>query len=122
MASNREIRHPAAAIKALPDVVRRSAGGRCVRPPRTAEGPAIHSRLKNARRRLVLIATTLSLVAAGLVTAPAAVATPPLNDAFTTATALPESLPLTVAGTNVDATSEPSEPLDGGAFSGSVWY
>src|SRR4051812_32871855 len=83
----------------------------------------MRSRLKSAHGRLVLVAATLSLVAAGLAAAPPALAaTPPLNDTFPNAAALKGALRLRVAGTNVDATSEPSEPLDGDAFSGSVWY
>ena len=50
---------------------------------------------------------------------------PPPNDDFAAAEIVAASVPVTVAGTNVDATSEPGEPEHGGPLNGggrSVWY
>lgn len=47
---------------------------------------------------------------------------PPANDAFAAATKIDGPLPLTIEGTNVDATREAGEPGHGGEGRASVWY
>ena len=63
------------------------------------------------------------VVVASLLAAPPAWAAPPANDAFASAEVLAGPLPITVSGTNVDATKEPLEPSHAGNSGGrSVWY
>jgi hypothetical protein len=65
----------------------------------------------------------LAVLAASLALAATAFASPPSNDNFANAVALPAGLPQQIAGTNVEATTEAGEPeptvAPGGA---SVWY
>jgi hypothetical protein len=91
--------------------------------PTTIRKPAVagHPVARSMRTRAVVALVVVAVTLAGLAAAPAAAAVPPANDLFAGAAVLDGPLPVSVAGTNVDATSEPGEPLDG-ATSGSVWY
>ena len=73
-------------------------------------------------RRLAI--TFLILVAAiSQIAAPSARAATPSNDSFAAAEELTGSLPISVPGTNVDATKESGEPAHAGNGGGaSVWY
>lgn len=66
----------------------------------------------------VLAASLVPMLAAG----PAS-AEPPTNDAFASAAAINGSLPVSVSGTNVEATKQPGEPAHAGNAGGrSIWY
>lgn len=68
------------------------------------------------------VATVLAVVASVFSASPAWAA-PPANDAFANAEVITGPLPITVSGTNVDATKEPLEPGHAGNSGGrSVWY
>jgi hypothetical protein len=69
------------------------------------------------------VALLLAVAPMGTVAPTPVLATAPANDNFADAQVLSGPLPITVSGTNLDATVEPGEPaLAGGAAESSVWY
>ena len=77
-----------------------------------------------ARKVTSLVAALLLAITPMLTVAPHPVlAVAPDNDNFANAEVLSGPLPITVSGTNLDATAEPGEPaLDGLPAEASVWY
>jgi hypothetical protein len=80
--------------------------------------------LRRGKLWVGLLATLFLLGSSLLLSAASALAAPPANDDFAAAQAI-SALPLSVSGTNVEATKEAEEPTPhaGGGFAGhSVWY